>query len=288
MNTLGPTTVRWVAGKRVTRRIMGMSGEKVMSAAATTMKAVVSAGFVLTFSFLALSPARGQASGMQGDAAWSESRVAGQRTASGERYDPESMTAASHDLPFDTLVRITRTDNGRTVVVRINDRVAGDGHIIHLSEAASRHIGVSYNRPAPVRLQPLRDKSLTVIRHPDDRRWRSQPANMRSGSRIAANKKSSGRVRVAVAEPVRAATDGRTEGRKSSNFTLQVGVFSSRDAATAFSGGFSDGWIQPITVEGKAQFRVYFSRFGEEAPARTAQNSLRRQGHDSFLRTISS
>jgi peptidoglycan lytic transglycosylase len=64
-----------------------------------------------------------------------------QPTASGERFDPEALTAAHKTLPFNTRVRVTNPANGRSVVVRINDRgpyVAG--RCLDLSRAAFRTI----------------------------------------------------------------------------------------------------------------------------------------------------
>lgn len=46
----------------------------------------------------------------------------GSRTANGERYNPDGFTAAHRTLPFGTLVHVTNTKNGKTVVVRVNDR----------------------------------------------------------------------------------------------------------------------------------------------------------------------
>ncbi|MDG4790808.1 septal ring lytic transglycosylase RlpA family protein [Micromonospora sp. WMMD1102] len=61
----------------------------------------------------------------------------GQVTANGEAFDPNGLTAAHKTLPFDTRVRVTNPDNGRSVVVRINDRGPFvDGRCIDLSRAA--------------------------------------------------------------------------------------------------------------------------------------------------------
>lgn len=65
----------------------------------------------------------------------------GKRTANGERFDPEALTAAHKSLPFDTRVRVTNPDNGKSVVVRINDRGPYvDGRCLDLSRAAFRAI----------------------------------------------------------------------------------------------------------------------------------------------------
>ena len=67
----------------------------------------------------------------------------GRVTANGERFDKRAMTAAHRTFPFGTRVRVTNLENGREVVVRINDRgpfVAG--RIIDLSEAAAEKLGM--------------------------------------------------------------------------------------------------------------------------------------------------
>jgi rare lipoprotein A len=68
----------------------------------------------------------------------------GGRTASGERVAPGAFTAAHRTLPFGTFVRVTNRRNGRSVVVRINDRGPFvRGRIIDLSPAAARVLGIS-------------------------------------------------------------------------------------------------------------------------------------------------
>ena len=80
---------------------------------------------------------------------------AGKRTASGERAHPGGMTAAHRSLPFGTRVRVTNRSNGRSVVVRINDRgpFVG-GRVIDLTTAAARAIG--FSGVAPVHVAVLR------------------------------------------------------------------------------------------------------------------------------------
>ncbi|HEY8578923.1 MAG TPA: septal ring lytic transglycosylase RlpA family protein [Beijerinckiaceae bacterium] len=68
------------------------------------------------------------------------------RTASGQPFDPNALTAAHRSLPFGTKVRVTNRRNGRSVIVTINDRMGagakGAGVVIDLSRAAARAIGV--------------------------------------------------------------------------------------------------------------------------------------------------
>ena len=70
-------------------------------------------------------------------------RFAGRRTASGERFDPADLTAAHRTLPFGSLVRVTNSRNGQSVVVRINDRGPfARGRQIDLSRRAAEKIGL--------------------------------------------------------------------------------------------------------------------------------------------------
>jgi rare lipoprotein A len=80
----------------------------------------------------------------------------GELTAAGERFDPNGMTAAHRTLPFGTRVRVTRVDNGDSVVVRINDRGPyKPGRVIDLSERAAENLGMTGMGLADVRLEVL-------------------------------------------------------------------------------------------------------------------------------------
>ena len=79
-----------------------------------------------------------------------------QMTASGERFNKNALTAAHRTLPMGTHVRVTNTRNGRSVVVRINDRGPySKSRIIDLSEAAARQLGMIDAGVAPVQLEVL-------------------------------------------------------------------------------------------------------------------------------------
>ena len=75
------------------------------------------------------------------------------RTASGEMMNPSALTAAHRSLPFGTKVRVENLSNGRSVVVRINDRgpFVG-GRVIDLSKAAASHIGMVSSGTAKVKI----------------------------------------------------------------------------------------------------------------------------------------
>ena len=87
------------------------------------------------------APSGKAASGM---ASWYGPGFHGRRTASGERFNTNALTAAHRTLPFGTRVRVVNRRTGRSVVVRINDRGPfAHGRVIDLSRAAAQTIGLS-------------------------------------------------------------------------------------------------------------------------------------------------
>ena len=92
-----------------------------------------------------------------GYATYYAQRFAGRRTANGERYDPSKLTAAHRTLPFGTMVEVRRVDgDGRTVVVRVNDRGPYGGHdrVIDLSRRAAEQLGILHDGKVKVELRP--------------------------------------------------------------------------------------------------------------------------------------
>ena len=91
-----------------------------------------------------------------GQASWYGPGFYGNRTASGEVLRPGTYTAAHRSLPFGTRVRVTNLNNGRSAVVRINDRGPfSGGRIIDLAHGAASDLGVTASGVATVRLEVL-------------------------------------------------------------------------------------------------------------------------------------
>jgi rare lipoprotein A len=88
------------------------------------------------------SPANGSGYKASGKASYYADKFQGRKTASGERYDHNARTAAHRTLPFGTKVKVTNVKNGKSVVVRVNDRGPFvKGRIIDLSRSAFERIG---------------------------------------------------------------------------------------------------------------------------------------------------
>jgi rare lipoprotein A len=90
----------------------------------------------------------------EGLASWYGGKFHGRLTSNGEVFDTNTMTAAHKELPFDSLVKVTDLDNGRSTVVRINDRGPFvEGRIIDLSRAAAEELDMVGRGVARVRLE---------------------------------------------------------------------------------------------------------------------------------------
>ena len=103
------------------------------------------------------SAEEGHATAEHGVASWYGRDFHGRSTASGERFDMHGLTAAHRTLPFGTPVEVRNPANGRSVVVRINDRGPHTRRrLIDLSYAAARDLGIAARGTAPVELRVLR------------------------------------------------------------------------------------------------------------------------------------
>jgi len=81
----------------------------------------------------------------------------GQKTASGERFNPSELTAAHRSLPFGTRLQVTNVKTGRSVVVRVNDRgpFVG-GRVVDVSYSAAQALGMVNSGVAPVKVDVVR------------------------------------------------------------------------------------------------------------------------------------
>lgn len=114
-----------------------------------------------------------RATNFLGIASWYGAVLNGHRTASGEIFDMNRLTAAHRTLPFGTIVRVVDTRSGKSVVVRINDRgVLFSDRVIDLSRAAADQLGIRKSGVTRVRLEVLNQKQVSqteiAATHPDE------------------------------------------------------------------------------------------------------------------------
>lgn len=180
----------------------------------------------------------------EGIASWYGAKFHGRRTADGEIYNMNAMTAAHKTLPMNIFARVTNLDNGKSVVVRINDRGPFvDGRVIDLSSAAARAIGMHRPGTAPVRVQAL------------------------GYARVHGNG-------TTTYEPAGALDRG--------NFTIQVGAFSSLKSAmklkNRLAASFENAHITVYDGEAKVLYRVRVGAYTTLEDGARAQQRLAQMG----------
>ena len=115
-----------------------------------------------------------------GVASWYGLEHQGLPTSNGETFNQESMTAASRDLPLGARVRVTLHATGRSVVVRVNDRMGARTAIIDLSRGAARQIGLLGRGRGTVSIDAANGDPVEVADAPDEAASGSPPAARRA------------------------------------------------------------------------------------------------------------
>lgn len=191
----------------------------------------------------------------EGVASWYGKKFHGRRTSSGEPYDMYTLTAAHTQLPLPTYVRVTNQNNGKSVIVRVNDRGPfADNRIIDLSYAAADRIDMIDAGTAPVRIETLSNTydpdnppAVADDKDAEQREPSAEPTVSASAREI----------------PDRPMADDDQETTKAANGTadagylLQVGAFSEPANAKALKQRLTDDGIAPVMVsEGDGVHRV--------------------------------
>lgn len=98
-----------------------------------------------------------------GVASWYGNDFHGKRTANGEKYDMNAMTAAHRTLPMPSLVRVTNLDNGRSAILRVNDRGPfARSRVLDVSKRAADALGFIGQGTATVRVEILAEESIAL------------------------------------------------------------------------------------------------------------------------------
>jgi len=214
-----------------------------------------------------------------GIGSWYGDEFAGRLTANGEIFDPNKVTAAHKTLPMPSVVRVTNLDNGKSLVVRINDRGPFvSGRIIDLSREAARLIGYRDNGLAKVRVQVLAEQSLRLENLARRGEFPSLTANdqgalpeMVAATKPTVNltaKSSKTKSKVTVNKPSQSALDLLSQSRVgevitvapvSTKIWVQVGAFYAETSANAVFAklkGVGNGDVSAVNQQGKTLYRV--------------------------------
>jgi rare lipoprotein A len=175
----------------------------------------------------------------RGTASWYGSKFHGRRTSSGEPYDMHLATAAHKSLPLPTYAEVTNLDNGRKIVVKINDRGPfKDGRIIDLSYGAALRLGMIPTGTARV--------DVRAIDVDASERYVAQDAPP-------------------AVPQVQAAAAGNDPGAEAGTW-LQAGAYGRREGAEELAGQLRRADLNPVSVQNVDQlFRVWLGPYSSSA-----------------------
>jgi rare lipoprotein A len=237
-----------------------------------------------------------------GVASWYGRRFHGRPTASGEKYNMYAMTAAHPTLPIPSYARVTSLTNGRSVVVRINDRGPFlHGRIIDLSYAAASKLDFISKGSARVEVEQILPGDRALVSE-------SMPSNNPSGARasntapvhdkkyvsptlpaMSDEPNGTGVDRVESSPEPLQETPGFDAGATSGTETvpgeqrlfLQLGVFASRENAESFrsrvSAQAADPRVKTEMVAEGGYFRIYAGPYVSATEARTVAGWIEEQ-----------
>ncbi len=185
-----------------------------------------------------------------GLASWYGRKFHGQRTSSGEQYDMFKMTAAHRNLPIPCYVRVTNRDNGKSVILKVNDR--GPFHsdrVMDVSWAAAAKLGMLDRGTANVSIETI---------NPD----------------------ASERPVVASAQPAPVSAPSATpEADTNQRFFVQAGAFGSAENAAALQNRLLTLAAAPVAIQRSddptSLHRVQVGPFSDEASAEKARDIIR-------------
>ncbi len=191
----------------------------------------------------------------QGIASWYGNKFHGRKTSNGEIYSMYGMTAAHKNLPIPSYVRVTNLDNGRQVVVRVNDRGPfHEGRVIDLTYAAASKLGFVKLGTAPVRVEAV---------GPGDQLVSAQATPV-----SAVAHEQTGQVTLASSSTLSAAMPKAPAPRHSAGYQLpantflQAGAFSSLSAAENLQARIGALTPLPVSVMPPVNDRLYRVRVG--------------------------
>jgi rare lipoprotein A len=220
----------------------------------------------------------------RGIGSWYGKKFHGQKTSSGELYDMYKMTAAHPTLPIPSYARVTNLDNGKQVIVRVNDR--GPFHsdrIIDLSYTAALKLG--YLARGSGRLEVERLLPADIVRLKNEK-----PLQVTSVRQEQAAGDTAVPVSTAAVSPVAGASPAPSSLPQAATVTagaargyyLQIGTFSQAAGAESVRARLAEsaaGILAPVEVaEQGALYRVYSGPFSSQSEAAAAAKQLRERG----------
>ncbi|MFC7290549.1 septal ring lytic transglycosylase RlpA family protein [Hirschia litorea] len=232
-----------------------------------------------------------------GIGSWYGPQFHGKPSATGETFDQFALTAAHPTLPIPSLARVTNIENGRSVVVRINDRGPFvDDRIIDMSKQAASVLGYHEGGTAKVRVQymgfaPEAENTIPAIYVEEARRTLAKAAAVEQNQQPKLTKVSFMEQRpqsqnIAALPPAPRRTFPTSTTNAS--FALQVGAFGELANAHKMRAklhGYGDVSLKEARINGRDIFKVYVDGGNSRSKAEQIKTNLKASGFDSLIVT---
>jgi peptidoglycan lytic transglycosylase len=210
----------------------------------------------------------------EGTASWYGPKFHGKKTASGEIFDMYELTAAHKSLPMGTKCVVTNLTNGKSVIVRINDRGPfAKERVIDLSYASAKVIDMIHSGTIRVRVEVLSGEET------DGLETVSGPAPI-ANTEVDTEPDT-------VIDTKSDTKNNNISGEYKVLFTIQVGSFSSRENAERLSDSIKeyveDVWVEEFATTESVYYRVRAGKFSSREDAEKTATKLSEAGHTGFI-----
>lgn len=230
----------------------------------------------------------------EGTASYYNDNFHGKATASGEKYDKNALTGAHKHLPFGTRVKVTRLDNNRSVIVKINDRGAfTKGMVIDLSRKAAEQIDLTTAGRAMVKLEVINDDAPVVAASAEAPKVEVIKVEPKKDDPKAVAEKGKGKDKKGKdknAPVTREVANMETAGLykiqvlklDNEGFGVQVATYTSYDGVLKQVAVMQDKWFKNVMVyvtgEGeKAQYRIILGPFFDKPTAESYRDNVKKK-----------
>jgi len=213
---------------------------------------------------------------LKGKASFYSDKFHGRETASGEKYDMYALTAAHLSLPFGTQVKVTNLWNGKSVIVRINDRGPfAEGRIIDVSKQAAVDLQMVVAGVVDVEVEVLHEDSVQDA--DSDTLANAEPISAEVKEEPGTKVRGDGTFKIDVHEV-----------KNLLGYGVQIGSYSNylammRKVEELNNEGFPDIYVNTEVVKGTRYFRIVVGNFEKKEQAELYLLSLKSEGFEGYV-----
>ncbi len=167
----------------------------------------------------------------RGYASWYSHRFENRRTTSGERYHAKKLTAAHRNLPLHSYVKVKNLENGREIIVKVNDRgpfKGGDERIIDLSYVAAKKLGIIGRGKGYVEIETIAANQIDQLQQQVDPVQTTYVLSSEKFSSRQKAKQFDQRIKTLIAENTEIK---RIKSKRSTRYVVNIGPYSSKKSA---------------------------------------------------------